>query len=463
MTDEERAATRAAPWSPVALTALGAIIVQQLLVLGCVRFVLYPELVVYPYLTASGFLPYREVLDQHFPGPMFLPVNFHTLGLHDAWDFHLLLMAVAATQTVLTYAVARRLAGEAAALLAALAFAAWQPFFDGDTLWLDTFLPLFTLPALLLLLGERWLLAGLALGAGVVVKQTLVPLVAFAGLVVLHECGLRGWRSLVRFAAGALLPSVLMLLWLHAIGVLADFWFWTVDFNLSTYAKAGTLAPRLGDLVRIALPIAIAGASVAIAPGRWRAGTIALWGCATVAGGLGRFGLVHLQPAVPFFAILLGMLGVELWRRRATVALIVLVVVVPVWLGEFYGRRARWLEDPAAKERLASVEKLIRDRAAPSDRVLLLGVSPQLYASTGTLPPGRVFVFPFPWFLDAAGDRVVDGLRRDPPKLVLFDTESGIDGRLLRDDARPILDEVRAHFVPTARVGTIEVYEPRPR
>ena len=447
----------------MALTALAAIVAQQLLILGSLRFVLYPELVVYPYLTAAGFLPYREILDQHFPGPMFFPVNFHTLGLHDAWDFHLLLMAVAASQTVLTYVVARRLAGEAAALLAALAFAAWQPFFEGETLWLDTFLPLFTLPALLLLLDARWFLAGLALGAGVVFKQTLVPLVALAGLFVLQECGLRGWRSVLRFAAGALLPSALMLLYLHAIGVLADFWYWTVGFNLSTYAKIGTLAPRFGDLVRIALPIVIGVVSVAITPARWRAGLVALWGCATVAGGLGRFGLVHLQPAVPSFAILLGMLGVELWHRRSTVALIVLVVVVPVWLGEFYGRRARWLEDPAAKERVASVEKLIRDRAAPSERVLLLGVSPQLYASTGTLPPGRVFVFTFPWFLDAAGDRVLEGLRRDPPKLVLFDTASGIDGRLLRDDARPILDEVRARYVPTARIGTIEAYEPRPR
>ena len=457
----ERAPEGAAPWSPVALTALGAIVAQQLLVLGAVRFVLYPELIVYPYLTASGWLPYREILDQHFPGLLFLPVNFHTLGLRDPWDFHLLLMAVAASQTVLTYVVARRLAGEAPALLAALAYAAWQPFFEGETLWLDTLLPLFTLPALLLLLDARWFVAGLALGIGVLFKQTLVPLVAFAGLVVLRECGLHGWRSVLRFAAGALLPSLATLAYLAKIGVLADFWFWTVTFNLSTYATDGTLAPRLGDVVRMALPVAIGIASLVVAPARWRAPLVALWGILSIAGGVGRFGLVHLQPAVPCFAILLGMLGVELWQRRATIALLVLVAITPVWLGEFYGRRARWLDDAAAKARLAAVEQLIRDRAAPSERVLLLGVSPQLYAATGTLPPGRVFVFPFPWFLDVAGDRVLESLRRDPPKLVLIDTGSATDGRLLRDDARPILDEVRARWAPTARVGTVEVYEPR--
>ena len=447
----------------MALTALAAIVVQQLLILGSLRFVLYPELIVYPYLTAAGWQPYREILDQHFPGLLFLPVNFHVLGLHDAWDFHLLLMAVAASQTVLTYVVARRLAGEPAALLAALAFAAWQPFFEGETLWLDTFLPLFTLPALLLLLDRRWLAAGLALGAGVVFKQTLVPLVAFAGLVVVRERGRDGWSALLRFTAGAIVPSLAMLAWLHAIGVLADFWFWTVGFNLSTYAREASLAPGTGDLVRLALPVAIGIASVAAAPARWRAGLVALWCIATVAGGLGRFGLIHLQPAVPYFAILLGMLGVELWRRRATIALVLLVILVPVWLGEFYGRRSRWLEDPAQKEHRAAIERTIRERAAPSESVLLLGVAPDLYAATGTLPPGRVFVFDFPWFLDVAGDRVLDAVRRDPPKVVLVDGAAGIDGQRTIDAARPILDEVHARYERTGGLGSIEVWEPKPR
>ena len=150
-------------------------------------------------------------------------------------------------------------------------------------------------------------------------------------------------------------------------------------------------------------------------------------------------------------------------RRRATIALVLLVILVPVWLGEFYGRRSRWLEDPAQKEHRAAIEKTIRERAAPSESVLLLGVSPDLYATTGTLPPGRVFVFDFPWFLEVAGDRVLDAVRRDPPKVVLVDGASGIDGQRTIDAARPILDEVHAHYARTGSLGSIEVWEPKPR
>lgn len=455
----DHGAGRALPWSPVALTALGAIVVQQLLVLGSLRLVLRPELVINSYLTASGMLPYREIVDPSFPGPMFLPVNFHTLGVRSAWDFHLLLMAVVASQTVLTYVVARRLAGEAAGLLAALAYAAWQPFFAGDTLWLDSFLPLFTLPALLLLLDARWFLAGLALGAGVLFKQTLLPLVALAGLLVLRAGGPRGWRALLAFAAGALLPWSLVVLHLHAIGVLADFWLWAVRSHLTMALRGATLVPGLGDAVRIALPIAIVAAAVLRVPPHQRPGLVALWGCATVVGGLGHFGLIHLQPIVPCFAILTGMLGVELWRRRSTLALLALLMLSTVWLGEFYGRRSRWLDDPAQNDRLEEIAAVIRDRKGPSDRVLLLGLPSQLYATTGTLPPGRVYVSDLPWLVDVAGDRVVDALRRDPPHLVLVDPASGVDGGLLQEHAGALLGEVRRSYVQTARLGSIEVYE----
>lgn len=410
-------------------------------------------------MTASGLAPYRDIFDQHFPGLLFLPVNFHTVGVRDADSFHLLLMAVAALQTLLTYLVARKLAGDAVAPLAAAAYALWQPAFEGDQLWLDTFLATFTLPALVLLLDARWLLAGLLLGAGVVCKQTLVPLVAFAGLVVLYESGPSRWRAVRHFAVGALLPSALLLLYLWHTGTLADFWFWTVTFNLSTYASAGTLAPRLGDVVRSALPIALVLAASVLAPARWRPRLLALWACLTVAGGLGRFGLIHLQPAVPYFAILVGMLAVALWRRRATAALLAVALLTVVWLGEFYGRRARWFDDPVATARRASIATLIRERARPSDEILLLGVDPGLYAATGTLPPGRVFVFPFPWFLDVAGERVQGALRRHPPRLALLDLDAGIDGRLLRDYASPLVDELRARLVLRARTGSIEVYE----
>ena len=60
---------------------LGLILLVHGLLLTKLIFFPYPELFIYPYLTNHGLLPYSQILDQHFPGLMFLPLNFDNLGM----------------------------------------------------------------------------------------------------------------------------------------------------------------------------------------------------------------------------------------------------------------------------------------------------------------------------------------------------------------------------------------------
>ena len=199
------------------------------LILWILEFAPYPELFIYPYLASSGFLPYRDILDQHFPGLMFFPLNFFSLGFRDPLSFKLLLILVVTLTSVWIYKISRsRLGG--------LFYVLWQPFFEGNQLWLDIFLPIFTLPAFYFFQLQKWFLTGLFLGLGVVFKQTLVPLVAFVGLTLLLR---RRFSALVKFSAAVLLPSLLMRLYFYKLGILGDFWFWTIKFNLSVFAASG--------------------------------------------------------------------------------------------------------------------------------------------------------------------------------------------------------------------------------
>ena len=227
-------------------------------------------------------------------------------------------MAVAASLTVLTcvsrrIAVARR---QHAALLAALAFGLATVLRGRDAV-VDTFLPLFTL-------CRRWCCCsigagsspGLVLGHHVVFKQTLVPLVRLRGFVVVRSAAATAGRNPLRFTVGARAVAGDTGV-AAAIGVLGDFWFWTVGFNLTTARAIGQPAARPAIWCDSRSPVAIGIASMAAPPTAARGWSPNGDCIATVAGGLGRRA-VHLHPAVPFFAILLGMLGVELWRRRAT-------------------------------------------------------------------------------------------------------------------------------------------------
>src|SRR3989344_6612512 len=59
-----------------------AIIFGHIFILSKLIFFPYPELFIYPYLTNHGLKPYSQILDQHFPGLMFLPINFDNLGMN---------------------------------------------------------------------------------------------------------------------------------------------------------------------------------------------------------------------------------------------------------------------------------------------------------------------------------------------------------------------------------------------
>ena len=61
---------------------LGAILLTHIFIFTKLIYFPYPELFIYPYLTNHGLKPYGQILDQHFPGLMFFPINLDNLGMN---------------------------------------------------------------------------------------------------------------------------------------------------------------------------------------------------------------------------------------------------------------------------------------------------------------------------------------------------------------------------------------------
>src|SRR5689334_6091028 len=120
------------------------IIVVHVFVLYNLIFFPYPEFFVYPYLTNNGLVPYKQIFDQHFPGLMFLPINFNNLGLLTpeiarVWAAAIIIIV----HGLLFFVTSRIVKNPIKALVANLFFLMWQPFLEGWVLWIDSFLPLF--------------------------------------------------------------------------------------------------------------------------------------------------------------------------------------------------------------------------------------------------------------------------------------------------------------------------------
>ena len=156
------------------------IIVIHNLILTKLIYFPYPELFIYPYLTNHGLKPYAQILDQHFPGLLFLPINFDNLGMTTPQSARIWSIAIVVLVQLMLFILGSHiLKSKWKALIVNLLYLIWQPFFEGWVLWIDSFLPILLLPAFYALLKRRFLLTGLFLGIGIVFKQVLIPLSVF--------------------------------------------------------------------------------------------------------------------------------------------------------------------------------------------------------------------------------------------------------------------------------------------
>ncbi|MBU1256088.1 hypothetical protein KKA49_00165, partial [Patescibacteria group bacterium] len=202
-------------------------------------YFLSPEFTVYPYLTSIGLKPYVNIVDQHLPiilfGPLSLP---HSLTSNPQPLLGLFLSLVAITD-LLFFHLIKKTKTKNSILWTAL-FAASLFVFQGNTLWLETFIiPL----VLLLFFLKRPFFVGMLSALIILTRPTLAPAV----LLLLIFKKLKLSRYLI---AGFLAPLLLTLTYLIYHQLLPDFIYLFFSFNTTYYSA---LAGKLPSLRQIAL------------------------------------------------------------------------------------------------------------------------------------------------------------------------------------------------------------------
>lgn len=446
--------------------SLGLILLVHSFVLTKLIYFPYPELFIYPYLINHGLAPYGQILDQHFPGLMFLPVNLNNLGMTTPeiariWSIGL----VVATQLMLFFISGAILKSRYKALVVNLLYLVWQPFFEGWVFWIDSFLPLLLLSAFYCLYrgnqgdqgkkGEKWLfISGLFLGLGVVFKQIVLPLSVFVLVYLIWKQ--RNLRVTLSYIFGLSLPIVLMVIYLISIEVLEDFWYWTVTFNLTTFAQFGRGGgPSLAHLTRVLL--VFGSVFLVVRKIRFREAQIvtifligALLGLST------RFDFVHFQPALPFalmaFVFVLG--GLRKFWGLGVITLYSLITVW--WLVIFYKGHLgdRVISFDSRTKILASK---IKDYTRPGEKIFVFGAQPHLYQMSETLPAGDIFVFQFPWFFQVAEKRILEGIIKDQPRIIVSDRTTEIEDQRITDFGRAIDQYINQNYQKIDNVGTTDI------
>ncbi len=418
----------------------------------------YPEIFIYPYLTNNGLKPYQQILDQHFPGLFFLPINFDNLGLSNEiiaryWSIGIVVL----THILIFFIMSKILKSKPKAILANLLYLIWQPFFEGWILWIDSFLPLILLPSFYAYYNKKLVISGLLLGIGIIFKQTLLPLTFLLILYTLWDS--KSVKKTSLFLISILIPVALMLLYFINLGILRDFWYWTIVFNLTIYASLGTKSyVSLGFVTRLVF-VYITSVFAWFNKDRRLVYLLFIFLAGSLAGIFDRAGFIHFQPSLPF-VILATTIGTYRFNKTKFFVLVIFVylLISGWWLHIFYsGHISNKVFFFDEQTKLTALK--IKQYTKADDKIFVFGAPAHLYQMAERLPAGSLFVFQFPWFLKVAEDRILEGLVKDPPKIIVYDTGYEVEGVFLKDFSPKINKYVETHYKKVDNVNTNEILQ----
>ncbi len=377
---------------------------------------------------------YTDLYDSKLPGLYFMYGVFVHLFGYSASGVHAGLLLCNMAATLLLFFLAKKLYSAETAASAALVFVVMStsPNVFGFAAHATQLLLPFALGGLWVLvreLGEArlriWavLLAGGLLGMAFLVKQQALFFMPFAALylwVALREHGI-GWRSaalsVLWLTIGSVLPYLLVLAYMMAVGRGEAFWFWTYELpsNLGKVFEPGEKAELFVTMSSFVLQ------------GQWVLWALAALGLVAVwRGGWGisrkifasalpvlAFGGVLMGSAyyphywvlmLPGIALLAALAGRHLSGNTLIVnAMTAVLLIALLWAigskATYYFAddhtqilRKTYTANPFPECAVIGAE--IKKRSQPGDEILVFGAEPELLVSSG-LPSVTGHIFPY--------------------------------------------------------------------
>lgn len=361
----------------------------HILLLSVLRFTAWPENLLWPYLNFHGLNYYRDIFVLYPP--------FYWLTLNLTYGFFglslvslkLLSYVVIIVTDILLYLAAGR------KISALLFYIPLQIFFDGNGIWVDHLLAPLFLGVYLALTRKKYFLLGLLLGLALITKQTavyiLVPIIIF----------LRSdWRKI--FPA-LVLPLIFTVVFLIFTNGLQGFFNSTIHYILTYHTRD----PYQSQWPTISQFIATC---VVFLPAIFtRNRQLQFF---TFFGALGiftRFEYFHLQPALPFLALIFSSTFIIF-----PFYLIFTIIFVKFFIRDLSNQNRFFTPD------YYTTAKEINSYVPSGGRTLFINTWDHYYYLTGTLPAGNFFVPSAPWTLNYDG--IQNKLISSTPEYIFYNS-----------------------------------------
>ena len=437
----------------------------QLILLINLKFTAWPEMTLWPYLIIKGWLPYQNIAIAHTPlmlMPLSLVYGIFGTGIIQLKIFTWILILGA---DVLIFGVVKKLWNVKTALISVMFYGLWMMVYDGNGLWFDLFMGVFALASYYHTQKKNFFLAGIFWALAFLSKQTaiwfLIP-ICLEIINVRPASEDSPIKRIIKFVEGVFIVLVPFTFILWFLGILPAFINWAVKFGIFILPKAqGQIQlPDLKNLIVSVFPFII------FIPLIWKTGrkniNLLIWVIAGSLGAYPRFEYFHLQPAIPFLAIAIGLFfSTKLSKSSVIKTFVIFYTLGSVYLfGGFFMRNfkegVRFYEND-----VRDVVSYVKSNTNPGDRIFVMNWWDNIYALSDRLPSVDPWIPQLSWYMETLGiqEKMVEDLKSSKPKIILLNpySETGLSAYI----PQKVYNYVTANYVSKEKVDGIEILVPK--
>lgn len=400
------------------------------------------EFSLYPYLVSEGLLPYKNIIDQHFPSGFFGTFSLPYLAVNTPFKLLLLLIGLNFFSTYLLYLTFKK-TNTAMYQLWLLVFSLLLVFFSVNTLWVETFVS--CLLALVFYLntkakGYYSFTSGLIVSQIILLRPTIF--LFLCGYFILFE------RHKVLSFMGGVVGLLLSFWYLIENNILFDFYRVVILFNKDVYSHVQSQSPTTRQLLSLVL-LALTFTVISV----WKKKPqYSLLFLSTALLAYPRFGLEHLQVFGLVFVYFLAHLKLSKKVVRFVIAVSFLVAVPPL-LSVFKSTYGNYFYDPSVLSLSAEIKNL------PDKNIYLYGASDLIYQLTEKLPPDNYYLPSLPWYLNYPEFQEKLKVALSSTNTVVVDPNFSVDGQKLIETTPELFSYIKMNYYLDKKINHLEIYK----
>lgn len=406
------------------------LVAGQLLILIKSQFTAWPEMLSYPYLMINGFLNYQDIINPYPPIlPQFLSLYYKAVGL-GLIQLKIITYITIIVSDLLIFLISKKYNSFRNAVAAVLIYIPLQIVFEGNGLWFDLFItPVYLLLYLVSLKIVRQKhssfytvgLFGLIFGIALLIKQTsvfLLILVVFYFL--LNNIVFRNFKAAFYFLFFLLIPFFVTIHLTILNKTFEHFYYWVFKYPYIHIQSQGFLLfPTIKQLAILMLFLIITLIQVLINKNSKKIQLLFLFFIASLFFSIPRFSFFHLQPAIPFFALLFSFSSADRNKKMAlyakTSVIMLTLLVFVLYYPKYFNKQPRFYDNKTVDE-----SGILGSQLRNKGPVLFYNVSSE-YFVIGNLFPVKPWADTFPWYLESQGlqERMVESLNSPDVQFVV--------------------------------------------